>query len=298
MAYIDLHTVVTTAQAVQPLAADLGRRVRSLFGGTLQPTMGWDSGKFTARAAAVQTMPGRMRLVDKDDEVRFLSPLPITLLPLPRPHLQQLHWLGIRTLGQFAALPSAAVWQRFGAAGKLAQRWAQGRDDRSIAAAVRSTPPETTVLLDVPTGMLQPVVDAVMASLRPVIAAQAANLEGVRRLRVRLGFVDGATHILDLTFVEPVGQPARVQRALLQKLGTLIWPAAVEDIRWSVLEVGELLARQLTLFDPSIERLAPLNTLAQKLASRYGPLFFQGQVHDPDHPLSERRSHFIELEQR
>ena len=40
-----------------------------------------------------------------------------TLLPLPRPHLHQLHWLGISTLGQYAALPAAGVSQRFGAGG-------------------------------------------------------------------------------------------------------------------------------------------------------------------------------------
>ena len=191
MAYVDLHSVAKTAATVQPLAADLGRRLRSDMGQELQPALGWDSGKFTARAAALQVVPGRMRLVDKRDETRFLGPLSITLLPLPRPHLQQLHWLGIRTLGQFAELPPAAVWQRFGAGGKLAQRWAQGRDDRPVCAAVSQAPPPTAVILDPPSGTLQPVVEAVMASLRPLLIDRAAALEGVRRLRIAVSFVAG-----------------------------------------------------------------------------------------------------------
>jgi hypothetical protein len=61
-----------------------------------------------------------MRLVDKTDEVFFLTPLPVTLPPLPSQLLQHLHWLGICTLGQYAGLPESTVWQRFGRAGKLA----------------------------------------------------------------------------------------------------------------------------------------------------------------------------------
>jgi nucleotidyltransferase/DNA polymerase involved in DNA repair len=86
-AYVDMHAVAKNAAAVQPLAAEVGRRLRKRLGVDLQPTLGWDSGMFTARAAACVAAPGRMRLVDKADEARFLQPLPITLLPLPRPHL-------------------------------------------------------------------------------------------------------------------------------------------------------------------------------------------------------------------
>ena len=132
MAYIDLHRVTTARQDVQGLAADLGRRLRRTLGDDLQPALGWDHSKFCARAAAFCTPAGRMKLVTKEHEVAFLAPLTITLLPLPRLDLQRLHWLGITTLGQFAAPPSAAVWQQFGKAGQLAHRWAQGNDNRPV----------------------------------------------------------------------------------------------------------------------------------------------------------------------
>src|SRR5690606_17184017 len=176
VAYVDLHSVGATSTAVRPLAVELGQRVRAAFGDAMQPALGWDSGKFTARAAAVQAAPGRVRLVDKADEARFLDPLPITLLPLPRPHLQQLHWLGVRTLGQFAALPPAAVWQRFGTAGKLAHRWAQGRDDRAVQPGVAAVPEVTAVSIDPPSGLLRPVLDGLMATLQPALARWAKEL--------------------------------------------------------------------------------------------------------------------------
>ena len=295
-AYVDLHTVAKTAASIQPLAAEMGRQLRGLLGAPLQPALGWDSGKFTARAAAAQARPGRMRLVDKVDEVPFLAPLPITLLPLPHPHLQQLHWLGIRTLGQFAGLPPAAVWQRFGAAGKLAQRWAQGRDDRPVQAAVQGAPAPTSVTLDPPSGLLQPVVAALMASVQPVLAQRAAQLEGVRRLHVTLSFVTGGERACDLTFVEPASQPGRVQAALVQQLCALRWPAEVQAATWTILETGELAAPQLALFDTSVDRLAPIAEIARKLAGRHGALFFQGRLHEETHPVAERRSMFLNLE--
>ena len=177
-AYVDLHAVAKDRSSVQPLVTDAGRQLRQRLGEDLQPALGWDSGMFTARAAACVAPPGRMRLVDKADEAHFLQPLPITLLPLPRPHLQQLHWLGIRTLGQFAALPSAGVMQRFGAGGKKAQRWAQGHDDRPVCGAVAQAPAPVTVTLDTPTATLQPLVDAVMASLRPLLLARGSGAGG------------------------------------------------------------------------------------------------------------------------
>jgi DNA polymerase IV len=239
--------------------------------------------------------PGRMRLVDKGEEVRFLSPLPVTLLPLPRPHLQQLHWLGVRTLGQFARLPPAAVWQRFGATGKLAQRWAQGRDDRPVRAAVTQAPAPVTVAFDPPAARLQPVVEALMASIGPVLAAQAAGLEGVRRLHVALAFVTGGERACELTFVEPASQPGRVQAALVQQICGVRWLAEVEAARWTLLETGELAAPQLSLFAETPTRLAALSEIAEKLGSRYGALFFQGRIEDGGHPLPERRSRFLRL---
>lgn len=290
--YVDLHLVGKSAESVRPLAVELGQRVRTLYGEALQPALGWDSGKFTAHAAAVQAAPGRARLVDKTDEVRFLKPLPVTLLPLPPLHMQQLHWLGVRTLGQFAALPAAAVWQRFGAAGKLAQRWAQGKDDRPVRNAVPGTAAVTTVTIDPPARTLAPVVGAVMASLQPALAQWAKALVGLRHLRLTLDFVAAADRNVDLTFVEPASQPGRVQAAVVQQLAAHSWPGEVQAVRWQALATGELMAQQPTLFYAPDGRLASLDAVVEGLSGRYGAALLRSQVVEPGHPVAERRSHF------
>src|ERR687897_726283 len=90
--------------------------------------------RFAAHAAALQVRPrrGRHWHVVQEKGVRdFLAPLPVALLRT-RPELQVLpevlERLGIRTLGELAALPSRAVAERFGHPGLLALDLGRGRD--------------------------------------------------------------------------------------------------------------------------------------------------------------------------
>lgn len=76
---------------------------------------------------------------------RFLADQPVEALG--RPALADLlRRLGVRTLGDFAALPSGDVLARFGADGALAHQLAAGRDHRPLA--VRQPPADLTVTVD------------------------------------------------------------------------------------------------------------------------------------------------------
>ena len=131
-AYVDLGGLVRGHADAVAFCREMGRAVRRELGEALQPALGWDSGKFTAQAAARRTPPGHLRAVDAVRERGFLQPLPVSLLPLAGDVLQRLRFLGLRTLGQYAALPRAAVWQQFGRAGTVAHRCARGEDDRPV----------------------------------------------------------------------------------------------------------------------------------------------------------------------
>jgi protein ImuB len=94
-----------------------------------------------ARRAGVEGGPGWL-VVPAGATAAFLAPFPVAALE--RPALADLLVrLGIRTLGQFAALPSADVVARFGADGELAHRLARGLDERPLAG--REPPPELVV---------------------------------------------------------------------------------------------------------------------------------------------------------
>ena len=292
-AYIDLHQVATMPGDVRPLAVDAGRRLRGVLGAALQPALGWDSGKFTARAASHCAAPGALRLVGKHDERRFLSPLPVSLLPLPEAALQQLHWLGIRTLGRFAELPPAGVWQRWGQAGRLAQQWARGIDDRPVAPGAQGKVTLLAVEVDPPSAQVERVLGLCMDALPPTLERLAAQLSGCKRLRLTLRFLGGAARTLEVVFVEPAASEARLRAALAHRLHALNWPGEAEAVEIALLDTGELLPGQLTLFADVADDAPPLAELAQRLAARYGPRFFQGTLVEPGHPIPERAARLL-----
>ncbi len=124
---------------------------RAVAGITLDLLIGVADGAFAAEQAARRGI-----IVPPGGSPDFLADLPVATLDpaLDSPLVDLLQRLGLRTLGQFAALPPADVLARFGPAGAWAHRQAGGRDDRPVAA--RRPPPEFTVTLD-----LEPAVDRV-----------------------------------------------------------------------------------------------------------------------------------------
>jgi protein ImuB len=94
------------------------------------------------------------RVVPPGDDARFLSVLSIRQLATEpslsgpgREELADLLWrMGIRTIGQFAALSGTDVASRFGADGVIAHRLARGQPERGPSG--REPPPELEAVLD------------------------------------------------------------------------------------------------------------------------------------------------------
>ncbi|MGH9102066.1 MAG: DNA polymerase Y family protein [Acidimicrobiales bacterium] len=126
-------------------------------------------GPFAASQAArraVVVPPGR--------SPDFLAALPVETLE--RPELTDLlRRLGIRTLGELAALPESDVVARFGSEGSWAHRMAAGRDDRRLEARV--PPPDLVV-----TAELDPPADQVDRAAFAARAMAAQLLEQLGRL--------------------------------------------------------------------------------------------------------------------
>lgn len=293
-AYLDLHTVTKSAIEVRPLATELGQQVRKRLEDRFALRIGWDSGKFTARLAATQAKAGTMRLVPAADEVRFLSPLPITLLPLPFDSLQMLGWLGIRTLGDFARLKPHDVYQRFGKAGRLAQEWAKGKDDRPVHNTVRPTTAPSVLDLDPPTELYPVVVESLLDALRPHFVQMNERMEGCRRLALTLCFVDGNKRTSELVFVEPTQHEATLRARLTHSLQSLVWSNEVARVIYT-LEVGEVVHQQLTLFQEAEQQRSSLLHLVETLRPRFGSIFYRPLVTDPTHPLIARRSTLVAI---
>lgn len=196
----------------------LGRGVR----------MGAAPCRFAARAAALKARPRRVRsIVVPDGEARaFLAPLPVALLR-SRLELQALpevlDRLGIRTLGELAALPSRAVAERFGHPGLLALDLASGRD---TPLEPRRPPEPVMERLELPEAasgqQLERALELLVARL---LARRERRGRSLRAVALSARFVAGGTWREAITLREPSADAGRIHLVLRSRVMELPSPA-------------------------------------------------------------------------
>ena len=169
------------------------------------------------------------RIVEPGGDAEFLSGLSIrqlatepSLAGAGRGELADLLWrLGIRTLGQFAALPRSDVGSRFGGDAVQAHRFAQGEPGRGPSG--RELPPELDAVLhcDPPIDR----VDAAAFAGRTLAAALHRSLEGTgvgcTRLAIHAVTAGGAELTRVWRCAEPLTEDATADRVRWQLDGWL-----------------------------------------------------------------------------
>src|SRR5829696_245514 len=138
------------------------RGVERLYGG-LEPALKraieavgalWDARagaadrRFAALAAASVARPRQVLIVSDGTARDFLAPLPLTLLPLDRERYEELEELGVRRVGELAALPGGAVAERLGPDGRRAWSAARGEEDGRVRP--RRAPEQIVEVLEFP----------------------------------------------------------------------------------------------------------------------------------------------------
>lgn len=268
---------------------DLGRRVRAELGDSLQPAIGCDSGKFTAHAAADQTRPGAVRIVLGRAERPFLRPLPLRLLPLPAETHLRLGYLGLRTLGQYADLPTRAVLQQFGAAGQLAQRWARGQDDRPVMPRRQRPSLTVTTEFDPPLDALPPLLLRAIQLLDAPLTQLRDRLQTAHTLTATWTWTTGGQARERWALVTPTAERRRLAQLLRQRWERGGWEGAVSSLTLT-LDLQDEPGGQLALW-PSPAKPHDLTALAHLLRRRYGSgRLWQASVSQPQALRVERRA--------
>ncbi|HLW38304.1 MAG TPA: DNA polymerase Y family protein [Candidatus Eremiobacteraceae bacterium] len=132
--------------------------------------------KFTARCAACS---GRgCSVVPAGKSAAFLAPLPIGLLPLAPGDADRFDILGLRTLGQIAALPTAPLAARFGERARTYARLAAGLDDTILQPRRTATVYEERFAFDGAVEQLEPLLFA----LRGCLGNLAGRLSGAAQV--------------------------------------------------------------------------------------------------------------------
>ena len=220
----------------------------------------------------------------------YLAPLPIALLgsrpetaALPEP----LERFGIRTLGELAALPKAALADRFGAAGPLARELARGRDTPLVPRRAAERLEEALELPE--SGSGTQLEHALGLLIDRLVARRERRGRTFRAVVLSASLVEGGTWRLRMTFREAHADPRRMRLALAPRLAELPAPADVLRLRVEGLGPPAGLQRSL-ISEPATIRAARLREAVRQTRAVAGPDAALRIVPvDPDSRVPERR---------
>lgn len=273
-----------------PAAWALAEEVRQQVGAEtgLAVTVGLAGGKFPARMAALAIGLNRQLWVIPGQERSFLAPFAVDYLPLDETLARQLRRLGLRTLGQLAALPGGAVLARFGVSGQQLQRLARGRDERPVLPWPLQPALELSHTFDDPvTDRLR--LNAVGGRLSQTLAGQL-EAAGLTAAAVRLALIQTNRTCWAETqpLRESTADPARLAAVIEGLLTRARLTAGVTAITISLPRLVPPTIRQLGLLAETASP-SPPDWLAE-LVARYGPdRFCRARLLDRTALLPEER---------
>jgi len=297
-----LEAIGAAVESDRPgLACFDARGLRRLHGGSLDgivaavrgalrrpARIGAGPTRFCALAAAVRARTRRASIVAKATE---LHAEPVALLRFrdeTAALADGLDRLGIRTLGDLAALPRAALADRFGPPGLLAHDLAHGRDTPLRPRRPGETLEEALELEESASG--EQLGRALELLVDRLLARRERDGRTLRAVVLGATLVEGGTWRERVVFREPLSDAARMRLVLTQRLAQL--PAPAEALRLSVERFGPPHPGGRALFDDRTAlRRARLREAIRQVRAVAGP---EGALRvlavDPDSRVPERRA--------
>jgi protein ImuB len=222
----------------------------------------------------------------------YLAPLPVSLLRA-RPSLaalpEALERLGIRTLGELADVPAAALADRFGKPGLLAYELARGGDSALSPRPAGEFLREALELPEAASGIQ--LERALGLLIDRLLARRERRGRTLRSVVISAKLVErGGTWREQVVFREALADPVRMRLALVPHLAQM--PAPAEKLRLAVERFGPLASDQRPLLeDPAAARTARLREAIRQARAAAGPEAALRVLEvDPDSRFPERRA--------
>jgi protein ImuB len=247
-----------------------------------------------ARSRRPEIVGGGGRTTDSGRELAraYLASLPVALLRA-RPALahlpEALERLGVKTLGELAALPVAALADRFGREGLLAHELACGGDSELSPRPAGEFLREALELPEAASGIqLERGLGLLIDRL---LARRERRGRTLRAVVISAVLVEqGGTWRQQVVFREALADAVRMRLALAPRLALM--PAPAELLRLSVERFGPLASDQRALLeDPAAARAARLREAIRQARVAAGPEAALRVLEvDPDSRFPERRA--------
>jgi hypothetical protein len=138
--------------------------------------------------------------------------------------LRRLHLLGLRTIGQLAALPDGALAEQFGPEGEAITRLTRGEGERPVVA--RETPAmlEEELEIDPPASRIDHLEAAATRLVERLAARLRSEYAACRELSLWLDLSDGSTFHQVTTLHEPTDQTGTLMRAVKRLMERMTAP--------------------------------------------------------------------------
>jgi DNA polymerase IV len=149
-AFLDVHGCEGLHGPAPEIARQIKGRIKAET--ALTASVGVAANKFLAKLASDLRKPDGLVVVPPQGVPGFLAPLPVgRIWGVGAKAEERLHALGVRTIGQLAALPERVLIDHFGKVGRHVWQLAQGQDERAVVPdrEAKSISTETTFSQDV-----------------------------------------------------------------------------------------------------------------------------------------------------
>jgi DNA polymerase IV len=271
------------------LAVAIQERIERELG--LSASLGVAGNKLLAKIASDYRKPHGITEVQSGEEAAFLAPMPIRKLwGVGAVTGNELARLGIRTIGDLAALPVESLRQRFGSQGEALWRAAHGIDDSPV------TPEHEAKSLSREETFAQDVCDAVrlrreLLRLSDAVAARLRrhNFQA-RMVALKLRYGDFTTISRQATLADATDAGPVIYAQVLA-LFESAWQRG-RPVRLLGVAAANLAqpARQLRLFEQEDLRQAQLDAALDRIRARFGERAIQraSLIVAPEEPWVKR----------
>lgn len=193
--------------------------------------LGWGRGKFTAWVAATRARPDTPTLVPDAHRAGFLAGQPVAVLPVSPDTHHRLWQLGIRTLGQLARLPEAALVSQFGREGRHAWRLATGKLTEPVVGRERPEPIAAAMDFAAPAADRALLAHALGRLVARALRHPRRTGWRVHAVRALARLEHGASWMTDVTLKDPSADRDRIAAPLKVRLEQTPPQGPVERLR-------------------------------------------------------------------
>jgi DNA polymerase IV len=176
------------------IVADIQRQLSDQAG--ISASIGVASSKLVAHMAARLHTPAGLEVVPAGQEAASLAPLPLDWLVADEKMLTQLKRLGLRTIGDLAAVPEPLLISHIGDDGKTLLRHAQGKDARAVRSTQQRATTEREHIFDQAQNEREALRRWVVYLSGGIGQDLRAHKQHARTLTLTMGHLDGAPAVL------------------------------------------------------------------------------------------------------